>query len=110
MSPKEVKVEWETDEGTIEVPFKFIPMSFGESMLLAKKADREGGDKFDLQYELLTKVVRQEDEEGNWERISKDELKDLPQGFVIKLTTKVNDYMGLGGELGETFPESIENR
>lgn len=109
MSPKEVTIEWDTGEDTIEVPLRFEPMSFGESMLLAKKGDREGEDRFDLQYELLTKMVK-EKEDDEWKRISKDDLKDLPQGFVLKITSEVNDYLGISEEMGQTFPERIQNR
>ncbi len=105
MKPKEVTVEWEGPEGTLEVPMKFLPMSFSETMLLAKKADREGEDRFDLQYELLTKSVKKKNEEGEYVRLTKNEIKDLPQGFVLKLTMELNDYLGLGET--ENFPEQL---
>ncbi len=107
MKPKETTIVWENSEGEeMEVPVKFLPMSFGETMLLAKKADREGGDRYDLQYEMLTKSVKKKNDEGEYVRISKKDLKELPQGFVLKMTMELNDYLGLGEE--ENFPGQLE--
>lgn len=107
-SPKDITVEWKTEEETLEVPFRLKPINFGESMLLAKKADREGKDKYDLQYELLTKIVRKKTDDGDWARLTQKELKELPQGFVVKLTVKVNDFLGLEEteNFTERFPET----
>lgn len=105
-SAKEIAVEWEIDGEQKEIPFKLKPMSYGETVLLAKKGDKEGKDRFSLQYDLLERIVRQKTEDGEWKRIGRKELQELPQGFVLKLTEEVNDFLGLG-ETAENFPRSL---
>lgn len=106
MQPKEVMVEWEVEGEKKEIPFKLKPMSYGEVILLAKKGEKEGKDRFSLQYDLLTSMVKKKTDDGDWARISKKDLQELPQGFVVKLSDKVNDFLGLGEEL-ENFQNSL---
>lgn len=105
-SPKEITIEWEIDDEEEEMEFKLMPLKYGESIVMAKRSEGEGSDKFEMQYDMLEKVVRTKDEDtGEWKQIKREDLRELPQGFVVKLTMRVNDFLGLGEEV-ENFPSA----